>query len=64
MQTTASAHGAPLRERVANERLNEDLAAQQPQVVSVHQQATDVCAAEWNAMHDAMGSFADGHSAL
>ncbi len=64
MQTTASAHGAPLRELLANESLNEDLAAQQLKVVTAPQQATDVCAAEWNAVHDANGSFADGHLAF
>lgn len=64
MQTTASAHGAPLRELVANDSLNEGLAAQQPKVVSVRQQTADACAIEWNAAQEAIGSFADGHSTI
>ncbi len=27
-------------------------------------QAADACAADWNAVHAAVGSFADGHSTL
>jgi len=28
------------------------------------QQLADACAADWNAVHDAVGSFADEHSTL
>ena len=28
------------------------------------QQVADACAADWNAVHDAVGSFADEHSTL
>ncbi|MFW2356131.1 type II toxin-antitoxin system CcdA family antitoxin, partial [Hydrogenophaga sp.] len=28
------------------------------------QRKADVCAADWNAVHDVVGSFADGHSTL
>ena len=37
---------------------SEDLARQQ------RQQRADACAADWNAVHDAVGSFADEHSTL
>jgi hypothetical protein len=60
--TIDPARCAPLRERVANESSNEDLAVQQEQVGNSHQQIANVCTAEWNALHDAIGSFADGHS--
>jgi post-segregation antitoxin (ccd killing protein) len=29
-----------------------------------HQRAADACASDWNAVHAAIGSFADGHSTL
>jgi len=29
-----------------------------------HQRMADVCAADWNAVHAAVGSFADEHSTL
>ena len=29
-----------------------------------HQQMADTCAADWNAVHAAVGSFADEHSTL
>ena len=29
-----------------------------------HQQAADACAADWNAVHASIGSFADEHSTL
>ena len=28
------------------------------------QQEADVCVADWNAVHDAVGSFADEHTTL
>ena len=43
--------------------LAEYVAAQQQARVGRQQQA-DGCAADWNAMHAAVGSFADEHSTL
>lgn len=43
--------------------LAEFVAAQQQAQVSRQQQA-DTCAADWNAVHAAVGSFADEHSTL
>ncbi len=38
--------------------------AEQHQVRRTRQQDADACAADWNALHDAIGSFADEHSTL
>ncbi|MBI2749928.1 MAG: type II toxin-antitoxin system CcdA family antitoxin [Burkholderiales bacterium] len=43
--------------------LTEFVAAQQA-AHSTHQHAADLCAADWNAVHAAVGSFADEHSTL
>lgn len=34
------------------------------QAVRSRQQQADACAADWNALHDRVGSFADEHSTL
>ena len=41
-----------------------DYVAQQQQSRGTRQQAADACAQDWNALHDALGSFADEHSTL
>lgn len=38
--------------------------ADQQQAHMNRRQLADVCAADWNALHDAVGSFADEHSTL
>jgi antitoxin CcdA len=38
--------------------------ANQSQQRSNHRQWADACAADWNAVHAAVGSFADEHSTL
>lgn len=38
--------------------------ASQQQAERTRQQLADTCAADWNAMHAAIGSFADEHSTL
>ncbi len=38
--------------------------ASQQQARVARQQTADVCAAEWNAVHASVGSFADEHSTL
>jgi antitoxin CcdA len=38
--------------------------AEQQQLRASRQQAADACANDWNAVHAAMGSFADEHSTL
>ena len=46
------------------EALLADHVAQQQQSRGSRQQAADACAQDWNAVHDAIGSFADEHSTL
>ena len=46
------------------EALLADLVASQQQAQRSRQQAADTCAADWNAVHAAVGSFADEHSTL
>ena len=43
--------------------LSEFVATQQSAQRKLQQEA-DVCVADWNAVHDAVGSFADEHSTL
>ncbi len=43
--------------------LGEYVARQQQEHLS-RQQMADACAADWNALHEAIGSFADEHSTL
>lgn len=43
--------------------LGEYVTRQQQEHVS-RQQLADACAADWNALHEAIGSFADEHSTL
>ena len=38
--------------------------AQQQQTRASRQQMADACAADWNAVHASVGSFADEHSTL
>ncbi|HSV53914.1 MAG TPA: type II toxin-antitoxin system CcdA family antitoxin [Burkholderiaceae bacterium] len=38
--------------------------ASQQQARLSRQQMADTCAADWNAVHEAVGSFADEHSTL
>ena len=46
------------------ETLLADYVAAQQQARAARQQQADSCAADWNAMHAAIGSFADEHSTL
>ena len=46
------------------EALLTDFVASQQQAQRAHQQLADTCAADWNAVHTAVGSFADEHSTL
>ena len=46
------------------ELLLTEFVASQQQAQRSHQQVADTCAADWNAMHAAVGSFADEHSTL
>jgi antitoxin CcdA len=41
-----------------------DYVAQQQQRKVSRQQLADACAADWNAVHASVGSFADEHSTL
>ena len=41
-----------------------DYVAQQHQTKASRQQVADACAANWNAVHASVGSFADEHSTL
>lgn len=43
--------------------LGEYVARQQQEHMN-RQQLADTCAADWNAVHEAIGSFADEHSTL
>ena len=46
------------------ESLLAEYVAQQQRTLSSRQQMADACAAEWNAVYAAIGSFADEHSTL
>ncbi|MGH8647412.1 MAG: hypothetical protein ACREX4_24320 [Gammaproteobacteria bacterium] len=46
------------------ESLLADYVARQHQRHLNHQQWADACAADWSAVHAAVGSFADEHSTL
>lgn len=46
------------------EGLLADFVAQQQQAGRTRQQQADACAADWNALYDSLGSFADEHSTL
>lgn len=46
------------------EALLTDYVAQQQQARLTRQQMADACAADWNAVHASVGSFADEHSTL
>ena len=46
------------------ETLLADYVATQQQARAVRQNDADSCAADWNALHAAIGSFADEHSTL
>lgn len=46
------------------ETLLADFVAMKQQVRAARQKQADSCAADWNAMHAAIGSFADEHSTL
>lgn len=46
------------------ERLLADFVAQQQRTDMTRQQMANACAADWNAVHSAIGSFADEHSTL
>lgn len=46
------------------ESLLTDYVAQQQQIRLTRQQMADACAADWNAVHSSVGSFADDHSTL
>ena len=41
-----------------------DFVASQQQAQRARQQLADTCAADWNALHAQVGSFADEHSTL
>lgn len=41
-----------------------DYVARQQQAKASRQQVADACAADWNAVHASLGSFADEHSTL
>lgn len=46
------------------ESLLAEFVARQQQAHLTRQQMADACAADWNAVHAAVGSFADEHSTL
>ena len=46
------------------ESLLAEFVTQQQQAGRSRQQLADACAADWNALHDRIGSFADEHSTL
>jgi antitoxin CcdA len=46
------------------EALLTDFVASQQQAQRARQQLADTCAADWNALHAQLGSFADEHSTL
>jgi antitoxin CcdA len=46
------------------ESLLSEFVAMQQQVQRSRQQLANICADDWNALHDQVGSFADEHSTL
>ena len=46
------------------EALLADYVASQQQAQQARQQLADTCAADWNALHASVGSFADEHTTL
>lgn len=46
------------------EALLTDFVARQQQAQRSRQQLADTCAADWNAVHASVGSFADEHTTL
>jgi antitoxin CcdA len=78
MPITASATPASARKRAVKLTLNEGLVAQARTYTSklsatkeelladyvARQQQADACVADWNAVHAAVGSFADEHATL
>ncbi len=46
------------------EALLSDFVASHQQVQRSRQQLADTCAADWNAVHTAVGSFADEHTTI
>ena len=46
------------------ETLLTDYVAQQQQSHALKQQTANACAADWNAVHASVGSFADEHSTM
>lgn len=46
------------------EELLQAYVVQERQVRQLHRQQAQQAVAEWNALHDAAGSYADGHSTL
>ena len=46
------------------EALLTDFVASQQLAQQAHQQLADTCAADWNAVHASVGSFADEHTTL
>lgn len=46
------------------ENLLTDFTHRQQQAAAQRQQRAQVCASEWNAVHESVGSFADEHSTL
>jgi antitoxin CcdA len=46
------------------ESLLAEFVATQQSAQRKRQQETDACVADWNAVHEAVGSFADEHSTL
>lgn len=49
---------------VAKPLLPTEFAAAQPNEQGQHQAEADACVADWNALHKAIGSFADEHTTL
>lgn len=46
------------------EELLADYVVEQQQARETRRQLADACVADWNAVHDKVGSFADEHSTL
>jgi antitoxin CcdA len=49
---------------VAKPLLPTDFAAAQQNEQLQHQAEADACVADWNALHESIGSFADEHTTL
>ncbi len=58
----AKAHTSNLSATI--ELLLSDYVLQQQQALRSRQETADACAADWNALHASVGSFADEHSTL